>query len=112
MNRIKNLLLISSVLMGSFSFADLNTDLAMAKLAEASCKCDLKMEPVAYSVPRPIGCYITKPAMAGFACRCTARAWDCTSINTSCLNPDSAACKNPSTDQASCEQGQGNCKGY
>jgi len=61
----------------------------------------------------PGGCSISKVAPPNTACRCVYKgAWTCGGNIVPCADPNSAACKSPSTDKASCQQGQGDCGAY
>ena len=59
------------------------------------------------------GCKIVDPAIPNTACYCKYEGfWTCSGRIAVCEDPQSFACKNPSRDKASCEQGGGDCGGY
>lgn len=65
------------------------------------------------SLSTPGGCQISKPAAPGFACKCSYNLfWRCSGKVHHCTDNESPSCKAPSTDKDSCDQGDGDCKGY
>ena len=68
---------------------------------KASCDCNY----------RKGGCYISKAAPKGMACRCKYKgAWTCGGSVVKCKNPKSRYCTMPDKSKASCLLGGGDCK--
>jgi glycerophosphoryl diester phosphodiesterase len=57
------------------------------------------------------GCTISAKAPRDWACQCVERR-KCSGSVVVCKDGDSAACREPSVDKPSCEQGGGDCAGY
>ncbi|WP_422491581.1 hypothetical protein [Endozoicomonas sp. ALE010] len=87
------------------------TKLANSSSLEAglSCDCDYRGK----GAFKGGGCKIVDPAPDNTACYCKYKgAWTCGGSVAVCEDPNSEACKHPSRNKASCEQGGGDCGGY
>ena len=61
----------------------------------------------------PGGCSISLAAPVNSACQCKyVGAWTCKGYIVACKDKSSPFCKSPDRSYKSCEQGDGNCKGY
>ena len=59
------------------------------------------------------GCYITKPAKAGMACKCTyAFLHTCEALPVPCKNIADSLCKEPDDSFLACAYGGGDCGAY
>lgn len=89
-----------------FTFTD--AWLKYNRVNDASCDCKYRYK----AFLTPGGCQIIKPSRAGTACHCGYSLWRCSGTAVLCKDEKSDSCKNPSTDKASCDEGQGDCGGY
>lgn len=58
------------------------------------------------------GCYISKTAPTGLACRCSNHTLWCVGATVLCLDPNNAKCVNPDDSEEACKMAGGNCGGY
>ena len=58
------------------------------------------------------GCYLSKASPENTACKCSIESSECTAESVDCMSSDADECKRPDLTLKSCEQGEGNCKGY
>lgn len=97
------------VLSGCATTSDIPSSRKLADGNGLSCDCDYRTK----GFLQGGGCKIVDPAPPNTACYCKYLGfWTCNGTVVQCESAGADACKNPSRDKASCDQGGGDCGGY
>jgi glycerophosphoryl diester phosphodiesterase len=90
--------------------ACLNPDMAIASCVQGGGDCDGYKKKLCDCNYESGGCYISKVAPKGTACKCKYKgAWTCGGAVVACNNPTSPRCANPDASKEACLLGGGDC---